>query len=218
MKDSESIGDYVNRVLAVVNQLKRYGEIIDDVRVNEKFMRSLNPKPMRKESNDEKSRLSRCCNRNYQYSMRMRNSETTEVEAEDEEEVMVIAETHMNKKFEDEEDRVVFMEVADGKIMSNATIAKNLDTLQQIANLTPIELKRRTKLRLLKKKIANLTPIDLKRQTKWRLLKKKSNPHCYCLAKVNQKKPQETWFLDFGASNYMTGNKSLFSYLDEFVK
>jgi gag-polypeptide of LTR copia-type/Zinc knuckle len=44
MKESESTGDYFTRVLAVVNQMKMLDEKIEDVRVVEKILRSLNPK------------------------------------------------------------------------------------------------------------------------------------------------------------------------------
>ena len=44
MKENKSIGDYFARVLAVVNQMKRLGEKIQDVRVVEKVLRSLNAK------------------------------------------------------------------------------------------------------------------------------------------------------------------------------
>ncbi|KAK2984276.1 hypothetical protein RJ640_003835 [Escallonia rubra] len=44
MKDSETIFDYIPRVLSVVNQLERNGEEMEDSRVVEKILRSLNPK------------------------------------------------------------------------------------------------------------------------------------------------------------------------------
>jgi len=44
MKESESVPDYFTRVSSVVNQMKNYGEKIEDARVNEKILRSLNTK------------------------------------------------------------------------------------------------------------------------------------------------------------------------------
>ncbi|KAK2985729.1 hypothetical protein RJ640_000409 [Escallonia rubra] len=44
MKDSEMIFDYISRVLLVVNQLERNGEEMEDSRVVEKILRSLDPK------------------------------------------------------------------------------------------------------------------------------------------------------------------------------
>ena len=44
MKETESVQDYFTRVSQVVNQMKQYGEKVDDVRINEKILRSLNTK------------------------------------------------------------------------------------------------------------------------------------------------------------------------------
>ena len=44
MKDSESVEEYFNRVLSIVNQLKANGEQILDQRVVEKILRSMTRK------------------------------------------------------------------------------------------------------------------------------------------------------------------------------
>ncbi|KAH0776448.1 hypothetical protein KY290_007859 [Solanum tuberosum] len=44
IKETESISDFCSRLMAVVNQLRRYEEEVDDVRAVEKILRSLAPK------------------------------------------------------------------------------------------------------------------------------------------------------------------------------
>ncbi|KAK2973571.1 hypothetical protein RJ640_030696 [Escallonia rubra] len=44
MKNSETIFDYISRVLSVVNQLERNGEEMEGSQVVEKILRSFDPK------------------------------------------------------------------------------------------------------------------------------------------------------------------------------
>ncbi|KAH0661589.1 hypothetical protein KY284_026520 [Solanum tuberosum] len=44
MKESKSISNFCSRLMAVVNQLRRYGEEVNDVRMVEKILHSLTPK------------------------------------------------------------------------------------------------------------------------------------------------------------------------------
>ena len=44
MNESELVSDYITRLLTVVNEMKRYGETINDNQVVEKILRSLDEK------------------------------------------------------------------------------------------------------------------------------------------------------------------------------
>ena len=44
MRESESISDYCTRVKVIVNQMRRYGDKIEEVHVVENILRSLTPK------------------------------------------------------------------------------------------------------------------------------------------------------------------------------
>jgi gag-polypeptide of LTR copia-type len=44
MKDDESISNYFSRLLIIINNMKRNGEQLEDIRVMEKALRSLHPK------------------------------------------------------------------------------------------------------------------------------------------------------------------------------
>ena len=44
MKATETISDYFNRVQSITNQMKRNGETIDEVRIMEKILRTLDSK------------------------------------------------------------------------------------------------------------------------------------------------------------------------------
>ena len=44
MNESETVSDYVTRVLKVVNEMKKYGETVNDSQVVEKILRSLDEK------------------------------------------------------------------------------------------------------------------------------------------------------------------------------
>ncbi|KAI0491314.1 hypothetical protein KFK09_025574 [Dendrobium nobile] len=44
MKEAENVEDNFTRVLTIVNRLRRYGETLEDIRVIEKILRSVNDK------------------------------------------------------------------------------------------------------------------------------------------------------------------------------
>ena len=44
MKSSESISNYHTRIMVIVNQMRRNGEVLSDAGIIEKILRSLDPK------------------------------------------------------------------------------------------------------------------------------------------------------------------------------
>ncbi|XP_077239797.1 uncharacterized protein LOC143880706 [Tasmannia lanceolata] len=184
MKDSESVEDFNNRVISLVNQLRINGEDIQDRRIVEKILRSLT--------------------RKFEYIV---------VKIEEFKDLVTLSLESLLGSLQSHELR---MKQFDSSFLEQAfqtQVSFRGDSRGRGRNGGEInqEYKKDESERRLRKK-ARKTPPSCMRKKK---VKKKT---IFLACNVQEVALEETWFLDSGCSNHMTGNKCIFAKLDESLQ
>nr|XP_029122575.1 uncharacterized protein LOC105051123 [Elaeis guineensis] len=190
MKESETIVDYFTRVLSMVNQLKKNGEKLEDVRTVEKILCSVNDKFEHivvaiEESKDlESMSIDELVGSLKIKLLKMMRIQVTKVEVE-----------------------VVGMAMA--MTMAMAMVMEDEE-----------DMKKEVKAPMVDKGEQKQQAEDNQNKEKANFVAKKEKQDSFLLIayKEDDANKYDNWYLDMGASNHMYGHKSMFVELDESIE
>ncbi|XP_022853296.1 uncharacterized protein LOC111374792 [Olea europaea var. sylvestris] len=207
MKESESISDYFSRVLAIVNQLKRNREKLNDTRVIEKILRSLDSK--------------------FDYIV-VTIEESKDLDSMSVDQLMGSLQVHeerLRKKVKEEpleqalQTKFTLNEVKEGSIVEEAKRKRTRtrprkNCILQGGKKTKFIFYQKSRKRKRYEKVEILLT-KLRRKPTMLVGESEVDPALLLAYKGEESREKNTWYLDTRASNHMCGRKNMFVEFDE---
>ncbi|GKV50107.1 hypothetical protein SLEP1_g56822 [Rubroshorea leprosula] len=193
MKESESVFDYFTRVSSIVNQMKRYGEKIEDVRVVEKILKSLDSKlefvsVAIEESNDlDSMTLDQLMGSLQAYEERLKTKQ---------EPVAQVLQTKVSLGEQEQEH---------GRSQGRGQSRGLSNQPRGHGNYGS-------------KRGSGRRSSSTNNEERANYVEAKEEEELLLLMATKEERDTGAWYLDIGATNHMSGNKELFSTLNEAVK